>query len=135
MGDKMTPIPFGNLMEWILEEKRKRGSVFGVCKQYRADAGKTLSIFGEKIETPFGPAAGPNTQLAQNIVTAYLTGCRFFELKTVQILDGEDLPMNKPCILAEDECYNCEWSTELYVQQAYAEYVKAWVALKALAKE
>ncbi len=135
MGDKMTPIPFGNLMEWILEEKRKRGSVFGVRKQYRADAGKTLSIFGEKIETPFGPAAGPNTQLAQNIVTAYLTGCRFFELKTVQILDGEDLPVNKPCILAEDECYNCEWSTELYVQQAYAEYVKAWVALKALAKE
>ena len=45
------------------------------------------------------------------------------------------MPVNKPCILAEDECYNCEWSTELYVQQAYGEYVKAWVALKALAKE
>lgn len=64
-----------------------------------------------------------------------MTGCRFFELKTVQILDGEDLPVNKPCILADDECYNCEWSTELYVPQAYAEYVKAWVAIKALSKE
>lgn len=131
----MTPIPFGNLMNWILEEKKNRGTVFGVRKQYQADPARALSIFGERIETPFGPAAGPNTQLAQNIIAAYLTGCRFFELKTVQILDGEDLPVNKPCILAEDECYNCEWSTELYVQQAYGEYVKAWVALKALAKE
>lgn len=100
MGDRMTPIPFGNLMNWILEEKKKQGTVFGVRKQYQADPAKTLSIFGERIETPFGPAAGPNTQLAQNIIAAYLTGCRFFELKTVQILDGEDLPVNKPCILA-----------------------------------
>lgn len=135
MGDRMTPIPFGNLMKWILEEKKSRGTVFGVRKQYQADPARTLSVFGERIETPFGPAAGPNTQLAQNIIAAYLTGCRFFELKTVQILDGEDLPVNKPCILAVDECYNCEWSTELYVHQAYGEYVKAWVALKALAKE
>lgn len=135
MGDRMIPIPFGDLMEWILEEKKNRGTVFGVRRQYQADPGKALTIFGEKIETPFGPAAGPNTQLAQNIIAAYLTGCRFFELKTVQILDGEDLPVSKPCILAEDECYNCEWSTELYVQQAYGEYVKAWVALKALARE
>ena len=135
MGDRMTPIPFGRLMNWVLTEKSRKNTVFGVRKMYRTDKEKYLSIFGEKIETPFGPAAGPHTQLAQNIIAAYLTGSRFFELKTVQILDGEDLPVNKPCILAEDECYNCEWSTELYVPQAYAEYVKAWVALKALAKE
>ncbi len=135
MGDRMTPIPFGNLMNWALKEKSGRNTVFGVRKSFQADAEKYLSIFGEKIETPVGPAAGPNTQLAQNIIAAYLTGSRFFELKTVQILDGEDLPVNKPCILADDECYNCEWSTELYVPQAYAEYVKAWVALKALSVE
>ena len=29
------------------------------------------------METPCGPAAGPHTQLAQNIVAAYLTGSRF----------------------------------------------------------
>ena len=34
-----------------------------------------------------------------------------------------------------DECYNCEWSTELTVPQAYDEYVKAWFACKLLAKE
>ena len=134
MGDRMTPIPFGNLMNWILEEK-KNGTVFGVRRFFKTDPARHLDIFGEKIETPFGPAAGPHTQLAQNIIAAYISGARFFELKTVQILDGEDLPVAKPCILADDEGYNCEWSTELYVPQAYAEYVKAFVALKALSKE
>lgn len=135
MGDIMTSIPFGNLMDWILTEKETRNTVFGVHKFFHADPGKYLTVFDGKIETPFGPAAGPNTQLAQNIIAAYVSGCRFFELKTVQIIDGTDLPVNKPCILAEDECYNCEWSTELWVPQAYEEYVKAWCALKVISKE
>ena len=52
-------------------------------------------------------------------------------------MDGAELSacVAKPCITAGDECYNCEWSTELYVSQAYAEYVKAWVVCKILAKE
>ena len=57
---------------------------------------------GRFLETPIGPAAGPNTQLAQNIVASYVCGGRMFELKTVQIIDGEDLHVSKPCILAED---------------------------------
>lgn len=36
--------------------------------------GKSLPIFGERIETPFGPAAGPNSQLAQNIIASYFAG-------------------------------------------------------------
>lgn len=135
MGDRMTPIPFGNLMNWVLEEKQNYNKVFGIRQMYRADPGKYAEIFGEKMETPFGPAAGPNTQLAQNLIASYITGCRFFELKTVQILDGEDLPVAKPCILADDECYNCEWSTELRVPDARNEYIKAWIALKVLAIE
>ena len=135
MSELMTPIPFRELMTWITTEYRRDGSVFGVHKPYRAGV-KTLPIFGETIETPFGPAAGPNTQLAQNIIASYFAGARFFELKTVQKTDGADLAacINRPCILAEDECYNCEWSTELYVQQAFEEYVKAWCALKLMAK-
>lgn len=43
--------------------------------------------------------------------------------------------MNKPCIVAQDECYNCEWSTELEVPQAFAEYVKAWFACHLIARE
>ena len=110
MSDRMTPIPFGNLMNWILEE-RKKGTVFGIRKPFHANPEKIYEIFGRKLEMPFGPAAGPHTQLAQNIVAAYVAGSRFFELKTVQKIDGEDLPVNKPCIKADDECYNCEWST------------------------
>ena len=135
MSELMTPIPFRELMTWITTEYRRDGAVFGVHKPYKAGV-KKLPILGETIETPFGPAAGPNTQLAQNIIAGYFAGARFFELKTVQKMDGADLAacINRPCILAEDECYNCEWSTELYVQQAFEEYVKAWCALKIMAK-
>ena len=135
MSELMTPIPFRELMTWITTEYRRDGAVFGVHKPYKAGV-KKLPIFGETIETPFGPAAGPNTQLAQNIIAGYFAGARFFELKTVQKMDGADLAacINRPCILAVDECYNCEWSTELYVQQAFEEYVKAWCALKIMAK-
>ena len=136
MSDRMTPIPFRELMEWVLKEY-KTGSVFGVKRPYKPIPGKMLSIFGETMETPFGPAAGPNTQLTQNILAAYYAGSRFFELKTVQIMDGDELAacIGKPCITAKDECYNCEWSTELTVPQALEEYVKAWFMLKLFTKE
>ena len=128
MSDIMRPLSFSHLMNWILREYRTTQSIFGVSKLVRRGDGRALPIFDEKIETPFGPAAGPHTQLAQNIVAAYAAGCRFLELKTVQVVDGEDLSkcVSKPCITAGDECYNCEWSTELTVPQAFAEYVKAW---------
>ncbi len=137
MSDIMRPMSFAQLMDWVLTEHKNQGSIFGVSKLVRRAGDKALPIFQEKIETPYGPAAGPHTQLAQNIVAAYAAGARFFELKTVQIMDGEELSkcVNKPCITAGDECYNCEWSTELTVPQAYGEYVKAWWACKLLAKE
>jgi len=135
MSELMIPIPFRQLMNWMATEYQRDGSVFGVHRPYVAGV-KKLPIFDETIETPFGPAAGPNTQLAQNIIASYFGGSRFFELKTVQKMDGAELAacVNRPCILAEDECYNCEWSTELYVQQAFEEYVKAWCACKIMAK-
>ena len=92
MSERMIPIPFRELMTWIVTEYGREGSVFGVPRPYRAGE-KHLPIFGgEKIETPFGPAAGPNTQLAQNIMAAYFAGARFFELKTVQKMDGAEPP-------------------------------------------
>ncbi|WP_333651237.1 putative selenate reductase subunit YgfK [Lacrimispora sp.] len=135
MGDRMTPMPFEQLVNWTLKEHETSGNVFGVYRPYKADAKNNRSIFGRKLETPVGPAAGPHTQLAQNILASYFSGSRFFELKTVQILDGEDLPVSKPCIKADDECYNCEWSTELYVPEALDEYIKAWFLLSVFAKE
>lgn len=137
MSEKMTCMPFGKLMDWVLTEKKTKGTVFGVHRAYiPADVPK-MQIFGRKLETPVGPAAGPNTQLAQNIIASYYAGARFFELKTVQKMDGEELAacINRPCILAEDEGYNCEWSTELYVPQAMGEYIKAWFILHVMAIE
>ena len=137
MSEKMTCMPFGQLMDWVLTEHETKGTVFGVHRPYKADPAKDMQIFGRNLETPIGPAAGPNTQLAQNIAASYYAGARFFELKTVQKMDGDELAacINRPCILAEDECYNCEWSTELYVPQAMGEYIKAWFMLHVMAKE
>ena len=137
MSDIMKSIPFGQLTEWILNEYKKTGQVFGIQKAYVADQSKTIEIFGRKLENPVGPAAGPHTQLAQNLVAAYVAGARFFELKTVQKMDGPELSacILKPCIVAEDEAYNCEWSTELYVPQAMAEYIKGWILIHVIAKE
>ena len=135
MSEKMYPIPFKSLMNWIVTEYAREGEIFGVHTPYYA-TGKRLPIFGERIETPFGPAAGPNSQLAQNIIAAYMAGARFFEVKTVQKMDGAELAacVPRPCILAADEGYNQEWSTELEIPQARDEYIKAWCALKVLSK-
>ncbi len=135
MSEKMYPIPFRSLMNWVVSEYAAGGEIFGVHTPYYA-GGKSLPIFGERIETPYGPAAGPNSQLAQNIIAAYMAGARFFEVKTVQKMDGAELAacVPRPCILANDEGYNQEWSTELTVRQAQDEYIKAWCALKVLSK-
>ena len=137
MSDIMRPMSFEQLLNWTLTEYEKYGTVFGEHHPYHADSRYNRTIFERPLETPVGPAAGPHTQLAQNIAAAYYTGSRFFELKTVQIMDGAELSacVNKPCIKADDECYNCEWSTELYVPQAMEEYIKAWFLCKVMAKE
>lgn len=137
MSEVMTPMSFEQLVDWVLQEKKKRGTVFGQHHAYRADGTHNRTMFGHTLETPIGPAAGPHTQMTQNIVAAYYAGSRFFELKTVQIMDGEELAacINRPCIKADDEGYNCEWSTELTVPQAMEEYIKAWFLLKVIAKE
>lgn len=157
MSEKMVPLSIRELLGRMTKEYGKNHIAFGVhegfkisryddwLKKYsgsfdeeklkRLDSkNKYLTIFGEKLEVPLGPAAGPHTQMAQNIISAYIGGARFFELKTVQIMDGEELAkcIARPCIKADDEGYNCEWSTELTVEQAYEEYVKAWCVLKVI---
>lgn len=139
MGEIMRGIPFPQIMDWAFTEYKQKGSIFGVRKEkfYRNTSGTNIEMFGDKISSPVGPAAGPNSQLAQNVIASYLAGARFMELKTVQIMDGEELRkcVPRPCINAEDECYNVEWSTEFTVGDAYDEYVKAWFAIHVLAKE
>jgi putative selenate reductase len=134
MSDKMRPIPFEKMLTWITKEFKDKESILGIHKNkfYYNETGKSITLFNEKLASPIGPAAGPNSQLTQNIVCAYLTGSRFIELKTVQVIDGEDITVTKPCINVQDEGYNIEWSTELKVSEAFDEYVKAWFLLHVL---
>ncbi len=135
MSDRMTCMPFSQLLNWVFAEKSKKGTVFGIHNPFIPKKKRALNLFGRNLETAIGPAAGPQTQLAQNIIAAYYAGGRFFEVKTVQKIDGEDLKVTKPCINADDEGYNIEWSTELTVPEAQDEYIKAWVILHLIAKE
>ncbi|EGO65951.1 putative selenate reductase subunit YgfK [Acetonema longum] len=128
MGDLMRPIPFRELICRIFQEYSAGRSVFALPESsfFRKTGGKAVSIFGESCEMPLGPAAGPHTQLAQNIITSYLAGSRFIELKTVQ---EKEPPVEKPCIDAQDEGFNTEWSSEYTLEKAYDEYIKAWILL------
>ena len=50
MSDRMSCMSFGQIMEWILEEKKKRDTVFGVHRGYVSDTSKKLDLFGRKLE-------------------------------------------------------------------------------------
>ncbi len=132
MSDRMYPLSFEKTINWIFGENKNEKSIFGIhnTKFYHHKNSNLIKIFNEYLETPIGPAAGPHTQLTQNIISAYLTGGRFFELKTVQQMD--ELVIDRPCIDAEDEGYNVEWSQELKLEESYDEYLKAWILLHLL---
>lgn len=135
MSDCMYPVCFETLMEHILREYEQHQRIYNVTKLHQYTGTERLSLFGKQLENPLGPAAGPHTQLAQNIVAAYIGGARFIELKTVQTMYGEELGIPRPCIYSNDESYNVEWSAEFRADEAMAEYIKAWVAIKLISKE
>ncbi|MFA7629987.1 MAG: FAD-dependent oxidoreductase [Candidatus Neomarinimicrobiota bacterium] len=135
-SDIMHPLPIGRLTATLLQGL-KNGSIFGIYRSTFADPADypelQSALFGRTLDTPLGPAAGPHTQMAQNIISAWLCGARYIELKTVQTLD--EIEVSKPCIDMQDEGYNCEWSQELTLQQSYEEYLKAWILIRILQKE
>lgn len=124
---KLTPIPFERLLRRIFYEYQKTDSIFDLSAKefYRPGSEYDLSVkfLGKDAANPAGPAAGPHTQLAQNIVLAWLAGSRILELKTVQINDR--LELTRPCIDIATIGYNTEWSQELSLEESLREYVKA----------
>ncbi len=124
------------LLDRIEREWSSRQRIFDLptARFFNQSDGPDLSaeFMGHRIATPVGPAAGPHTQLAQNIVLAWLGGGRLFELKTVQVLD--DLVINRPCIDMETIGFNIEWSQELPVPLSLTEYVKAAMLLRILSE-
>lgn len=133
--DKFYSIPLTHLLSLILNQL-KDGHIFGIPSDlfFKPNATDKFRIerFGKLLETPWGVAAGPHTQMAQNIIAAWLCGARFIELKTVQTLDEIDI--SKPCIDMQDEGYNCEWSQELKMQESFHEYLNAWIIIHILDK-
>lgn len=119
---------------WIRDELKLHDSIFGIGRKLfftpsLSDPFRTR-VFGQNLDTPVGVAAGPHTQMAQNIVVAWLCGARFIELKTIQTLD--ELEVTKPCIDMEDAGYNVEWSQELRIHESVNEYIHAWILIHLL---
>jgi NADPH-dependent glutamate synthase beta subunit-like oxidoreductase len=137
MSDRFHPITMEQLTDWVFTELEEKDSIFGIPRSSFFVPSETdrfrFEKYGQLLETPFGVAAGPHTQMAQNIIVSWLVGARFIELKTVQTLD--ELDVNKPCIDLEDEGYNVEWSQELKIFESFDEYLRAWVLIHALHKK
>jgi len=130
----LTPYPFDRLITRMLRELDHKNSIFDLplAKCFLGSPAHNLSVnfHGKRASTPLGPAAGPHSQLAQNIVLAWLGGSRIIELKTVQILDQLEIP--RPCIDMRTVGYNVEWSQELRLEQSLDEYVKASMLIEIL---
>jgi len=130
----LAPYPLAALATRMLREFDRRQEIFDLPlrKFVLGDARHDLSVrlHGRTAATPFGPAAGPHTQLAQNIVLSWLAGGRFIELKTVQVIDRLTLP--RPCIDMQTLGFNVEWSQELTLEQSLEEYVKAAMLIRIL---
>ena len=134
MTDKFSIIALPELLRIILNQLDNKRQFFGIPEEvffYPESTDPFRSTrFGQLLETPIGVAAGPHTQMAQNIVASWLCGARFIELKTIQTLD--ELDVSKPCIDMQEEGYNCEWSQELKIKESFDQYLNAWIIIHLL---
>jgi len=130
----LRPLPFAVLVRRALRELDERGSIFDLPlgKGFFGSEGHDLSVrfHGHAPSSPLGPAAGPQTQMAQNLVLSWLAGARVLELKTVQIMDELEIP--RPCIDMQTVGYNVEWSQELKLEESLEEYVKGSMLIEIL---
>jgi putative selenate reductase len=124
---ELRPFPFAALLHRLRRELEAGGPVFGLSRKdwHIPDPALDLSFrhAGRRAANPCGPAAGPHTQLAPNMVQGWLAGARIFELKTIQRLDRLEIP--RPCIHAPNLAFNVEWSQELRLEESIREYQKA----------
>jgi len=131
---ELSPLAFEHLVCRMFREFENEQKIFDLAKQkfYRSNGGPDTAVdfCGMRAATPVGPAAGPQTQMAQNLVLSWLGGSRILELKTVQILD--QLKIARPCIDMTNVGYNVEWSQELRLEQSLREYVAGHMLIEML---
>jgi putative selenate reductase len=132
----LTPMSLGALLHRIDHEWSTRNRIFDLPTARiwspEPDVDLGFEFLGRPCATPIGPAAGPHSQMTQNLVLAWLGGSRLFELKTVQVID--DLEIARPCIDMQTVGYNIEWSQELSVSASIDEYVKAAMLIRMLSE-
>jgi putative selenate reductase len=121
--------PFVELIDRMRLEQANQQAIFDLSARkwwlpsQEADAPDlSVRFHGHPAGTPVGPASGPQSQMAQNLVLSWLAGSRIMELKTVQIDDH--LTIGRPCIDATNVGYNIEWSQELEVHDSLDQYVQ-----------
>ena len=133
---ELVPAPLNALVRRAFAERAAQGAIYDLPEKawWRPpeDLDLSATFHGDRASNPVGPAAGPHSQLAQNIVLSWLAGARVMELKTVQINDRLEIP--RPCIDVHTVGYNVEWSQELRIEQSLREYAKAWLLIRLLAK-
>ncbi|MBR57416.1 MAG: glutamate synthase [Myxococcales bacterium] len=131
---ELSPYPFAALIRRMFRELERSESIFDLpirkCFFGSENIDLSVDFHGARASTPLGPAAGPQSQMAQNIVLSWLSGCRIMELKTVQIMDELSIP--RPCIDMQTVGYNIEWSQELKLPQSLVEYVKGSMLVEIL---
>jgi len=131
----LTPYPFAALTRRMFRELAECGAIFDLPRSRFFSAPQeqdfAVDFHRHQVPSPLGPAAGPQTQMAQNLVLAWLGGARILELKTVQVLDDLEIP--RPCIDMRTVGYNAEWSQELKLEESLAEYVKGSMLIEMLA--
>jgi putative selenate reductase len=118
--------PFVDLIQRMRLEYRNQQAIFDLPARkwwLPATDGADLSVrFHDRVAgNASGPASGPQSQMAQNLVLSWLAGGRIMELKTVQVND--ELKISRPCIEAANVGYNVEWSQELRVHDSLDQYV------------
>src|SRR5687768_7513729 len=130
----LRPAPLRNLMRRVFRELETEGKVFDLpARKFwhgASDLDLSVDFHGHPAANPVGPAAGPQDQMAQNIVLSWLAGSRILELKTVQVNDRLTIP--RPCIDATNVGYNVEWSQELRLPESLREYVAGSMLLDVL---
>ena len=131
---ELVPVPLNVQLHRAFLEYEREGRIFHLPQEkfFSGLPGLDTSVLsnGHRASTPLGPAAGPHTQMMQNIVLCWLAGSRVIELKTVQVLDELKIP--RPCIDSAGVTYNVEWSQELKLEKSLKEYASAAMFLQIL---
>ena len=103
--DRFTPLDAATLLRWMQHDLPNK-QLFGIGRELffmpKPDDPFRMERYGKVLETPLGVAAGPHTQLAQNILSAWLCSARYIELKTVQVLDELNVALSCGMVTQEN---------------------------------